>query len=146
MRAFTAIALAALLALGLSACGSKDTGSTTSASKQDYCAAVRKLAGKHRPAPQRLANLVQDAGNVATGEIAADWHDISVAVLAYAASTKRALRDPAHPPYGLNAAQTRALNRRILAAAYRTNVAPVSRQVQAVRRQIRSDCGVGTTL
>ncbi|HWU23065.1 MAG TPA: hypothetical protein VN088_16125 [Nocardioides sp.] len=145
MRGFTAIALAALLALGLSGCGSKDTGAT-SASKQDYCNAVRKLAGKHRPAPQRFANLVQDAGNVATGDLAGDWHDISVAVLAYAAASKRALRDPAHPPYGLNAAQTRALNRRILGAAYRTNVGPVSRQVRAVRRQIRSECGVGTTL
>lgn len=145
MRSFTAIALAALLALGLSACGSKDSG-TTSASKQDYCSAVRKLAGRHRPAPQQLAHLVQDAGNVATGEIAGDWHDISVAVLAYAASTKRALRDPAHPPFGLNAAQTRSLNKRILAAAYRTNVGPVRRQVQAVRRQIHSECGVGSTL
>lgn len=145
MRAITAIALAVLLALGLSGCGSKDTG-TTSAGAQDYCRAVRKLAGKHRAAPKRFATLVQDAGNVATGEVAGDWHDIANAVTAYASTAARSLLDPAHPPYGLDAAKTRALNRRLLANAYQTNVGPVREQVRAVRRQIRSQCHVGTTL
>jgi hypothetical protein len=139
MRSTTGAALGTVLALALSACGGGDGGATATASGKDYCNAARGLV--KRPAPNRILGKVQAVGNVSPADVARAWHDIVGAIETYADVAQRSLRDPAHPPIGLSPADTRALNRRLLATAYSTNVGALGDELKQVRSQVASQCG-----
>lgn len=141
MRSTMGVVLGAVLALGLSACGGGgDDGAKGAAPTKDYCSAARGLAGK-RPGPAAIVAKVQAVGNASPGEVARAWHDISEAIQTYAEVAQRSLQNPAKPPVGLSPAETRALNARLIATAYHTNVGPLSAEVKKVRQQISSECG-----
>jgi hypothetical protein len=144
MRAMTGVVLGAVLALGLSACGGGDGGgggrAAATPTTKDYCNAARAFAG-HRPGPKAIVDRVEAVGNASPGEVARAWHDIADAITTYADVAVRSLRDPARPPFGLTPADTRALNARLLATAYRTNLGPISASVRQARRDVADRCG-----
>ncbi|GAB2980753.1 hypothetical protein [Nocardioides montaniterrae] len=141
MRSMTGVVLSAVLALSLSACGSGDKAASSGLpTKKEYCQAARALTG-HRPGPATIVEKVQDVGNDSPGEVAGSWHNIVQAVIIYAGVAKKAVRDPAHPPIGLNAAKTRALNKRLIETAWRTNVKVAFPDIRKVTSNVSSECG-----